>query len=479
MLLEINRVMMGDSYKYTHPNQYPVGTVNQYDYAEARSTNVYDKTVFVGLQGILKEFFTTPITRKEVTEAAEYAEDHGIGFCKEGWDIIVKEYNGFLPVTIKGVREGTVLPNKNVLFTVELSVDDERIFWIVSWLETFLMKVWYTCNIATRSYFVKKMLIEMGKITDENPFVDYQYHNFGDRGSSTVSAAIKGGFAHLTCFKGTDNFGSVKYVKDIYNVPSTKRKEIAHSIDATEHSTVTSRGKDGEQDFVMNFLEKNKGKNLIACVGDSYDIFNFTDFITKGEFKNKIENEDYPTFVIRPDSGDAVDVINTMLNIMEKNNVAFDVNDKGYKIFKKYRIIWGDGINMDTMRNILTTVTLRGYSTQNIAFGSGGWLMQQHDRDTLGFAIKCSEITFKDGSTRDIFKDPITAPGKKSKKGKVTTYKNFETNEYFTDIVGKYKDSNIIFDALEVIFRNGQIISQYSIFEIRDYIDQQLIKDID
>jgi nicotinamide phosphoribosyltransferase len=177
----------------------------------------------------------------------------------------------------------------------------------------------------------------------------------------------------------------------------------------------------------MNFLEKNKGKNLIACVGDSYDIFNFTDFITKGEFKNKIENEDYPTFVIRPDSGDAVDVINTMLNIMEKNNVAFDVNDKGYKIFKKYRIIWGDGINMDTMRNILTTVTLRGYSTQNIAFGSGGWLMQQHDRDTLGFAIKCSEITFKDGSTRDIFKDPITAPGKKSKKGKVTTYKNFET----------------------------------------------------
>lgn len=477
----INKVMAADSYKYTHPHLYVKGSKNMFDYAEARSVKIYEKTLFNGLKPLLK-MFATPITKREVDEAEICAMFHGIEFYREGWNVILNKYNGLLPITVRAVKEGSLIPNGNPLYSIELTEDDDKVYWVVSWLETILMKVWYTCNIGTRSFYVKKMLIEMGRITDENPFVDYQYHNFGDRGSPFMEAASVGGASHLMLFKGTDSFHSLKYIVNTYNLKIEDIANLAHSIDASEHSTITSWGRDGERAFVLNFLEKNKRKAIIACVGDSYDIFEFTDFVTKGEFKEKIESSDYPTFVIRPDSGDAVDVINMMLNIMEKNGVAYTVNKKGYKVFNKYRIIWGDGINMETMRDILSHLILRKYSTQNMAFGSGGWLMQQHDRDTLGFAIKCSEITLADGETRYVFKDPITAPGKKSKKGRVTTYLNKETNEYFCDIMGKFQDDENIVDVLEVVFVNGVLVDDENFFDIRDraqtFLEQE-IKDLD
>lgn len=476
MIKRINVVMLGDSYKYSHATQYPQGVTNLFDYNEARSIKNYEKMVFVGLQGALKEYFTEAITERDVAEAELYATFHGIPFCRAGWDVIVNDYNGFIPVTVKAVPEGSVIPNKTVPFSVELTVADERIFWVVSWLETFLMKVWYTCNIATRSFYVKKMLTEMGKISDEKPFVDYQYHNFGDRGSSSVESAALGGFAHLTCFMGTDNFNSLKYTKEVYNVKDEDMGSIGHSIPATEHSTVTSWGKENEFKMVMNFLDTYKGRPEsapIACVGDSYDIFNFTDKITSGEFKEKIESADYPTFVIRPDSGYAPDIVNEMLNIMEKNNVAFTVNNKGYKTFNKYRIIWGDGINFQTMQDILSVLLMRKYSTQNMAFGSGGWLMQAHDRDTLGFAIKCSEVTFEDGSTRDVFKDPITDQGKKSKKGKVTTALN-RNGKYVVVQTNEINDNTEFTQVLYPIFVNGKIINESTLGQIRKRINDAL-----
>ena len=57
-----------------------------------------------------------------------------------------------------------------------------------------------------------------------------------------------------------------------------------------------------------------------------------------------------------------------------------------------------------------------GWSANNIAFGSGGGLLQKMNRDTQKCAFKCSLATV-DNKDIDVFKDPITAPGKKSKKG--------------------------------------------------------------
>ncbi len=466
MKKEINVLTLADSYKYSHYNQYPAGVVNMYDYAEARSTKEYEQTLFVGLQGLLKEYFTAPITEEDVKEAELYTSIHGVPFNTAGFMKIINNYGGYFPITIKSVPEGILVPNKNILFTIELTINDSDLFWLPSWMETFLMKVWYTCTVASRSYDIKSNIIEMAKITDETPFVDYSFLNFGDRGCTSVEAANLGGFAHLTCFRGTDNFGSIKYTKEFYNVAIEEINTIGHSAIASEHSSVTAWGRNNEREMVLTYLNNNKNQNLIACVGDSYDIFKFTEMVTSGEFKEKIESDNYPTFVIRPDSGYPVDIINQILNIMEKNNVTYTLNSKGYKIFNKYRILWSDGVTKQNIKDVLSSAILRKYSTQNFVFGMGSDLVQNLNRDTSGFAIKCSELTFEDGTEMDVFKDPITDPGKKSKRGKVTTYFNKKTGEFFTDIIGK--ENEYIINIVQPVFENGKLIKEYTLTQVRE-----------
>lgn len=296
----------------------------------------------------------------------------------------------------------------------------------------------------------------------QKAWVNIALHNFGDRGSAVPEAADIGSLGHLTQFMGTDNFSSLKYVSEYYN-----ERNIGFSIPASEHSTVTSWGRDKEFDMIENYIEQYKGSPIIACVMDSYDIFDAVNFVTSGKMKEKIESDEYPIFVIRPDSGNPVEVIGAIINTMEDNSVAFVINDKGYKMWNKYRIIWGDGINMENIKEILEYVTDRGYSSDNIAFGSGGWLMQQHDRDTQKFAIKCSAIRIKDNDyieTRDVFKDPITDQGKRSKKGIISLYKkdkNFFTGERNTP----WEDGTI--EVLETVFKDGKLIRNQTISEIR------------
>lgn len=470
-----NRIIAADGYKYSHPAQYPFGANNQYDYGEARSNKRFSKTLVNGLQGLMNVYWTTPISKLEIDKAEILAKLQDIDFDRTGWDIILNEYNGFLPVSIKAVKEGTLLPNGNAMFTIELSKPDDRIFWIVSWLEDFLMKVWYTCNIGTISFFTKKMLMEMASLTSEAPFVNYQYINFGDRGSSTPESAKVGSVSHLIMFNSTETTSALEYIIDNYNVDLTDANKITATIPASEHSSITSWGRAREFDFVHNMLEKYKHRALIACVGDSYDIYNFTDKVTSGSLKEKIESNDYPNFVIRPDSGCAVEVINRMLDIMERNNVAYTVNSKGYKVFTHYKILYGDGITMETMQDILSTMILRKYSTENFVFGSGGFLMQQHDRDSLALAIKCSSIEFNDGTSRDVFKDPITAPNKVSKKGRVVACID-ENGEYTTCLESEIPVNST--NALHLMFVNGKLVNTETFFEIRERANNELLKEL-
>jgi nicotinamide phosphoribosyltransferase len=459
-----NRIMFADSYKLSHPNgMYPKGTTYMFDYMESRG-GLYPVTVFVGLQGMLKTYFSTPITSSEVEEANEWAKEHGEPFPYENWMYIVEKYNGNVPIKIRAVKEGTVVSVGNALVTIETSVEDEKVFWVVSWMETFFMKLWYPINIATRSFMVKRMLKAFSDETGSGN-VDFQYHNFGDRGSTSVESASIGGMAHLTQFMGTDNFGSLKYTYENYF-----ERMVGFSIPASEHSTVTSWGREKEYDMIENYVETYKGSAIIACVMDSYDIFKSVNFITSGKMKEKIESDEYPIFVIRPDSGNPVEVIGAIINIMEDNSVAFDVNEKGYKVWRKYRIIWGDGINMDTIKEILEYVTERGYSSDNIAFGSGGWLMQQHDRDTQKFAIKCSAIKV-DGEIREVFKDPITDHGKRSKKGIISLYK---TKDGFFTAQRNSPWEDDVREALETVFVDGKIIRTQTMSEIREISNKYL-----
>jgi len=484
-MIRENIVMDSDSYKYSHFKQYPKNMLSMYDYAEARTPN--KKIVFFGIMYIIKRSLMTTITQEMVDEAYEFSQVHGIPFDKDGWDYIANELNGKLPIRIRAVKEGTVIPTQTVLFTVEST--DTKVPWVASWVETILMRVWYPVNVATESFNIKQVLEEYANQTADNTDVSLQFHNFGSRGSSSSETAGIGGMAQLVVFKGSDNFQSMKYIKEFYNGNYKDFGAISMSIPASEHSSVTSWTKEKEFDMVANYIDEHKGNFIVACVADSYDYFNFVDKVTKDDFKEKIESDEYPIFVIRPDSGKPEEIVPKTLDIMEKNDVGYTINSKGYKVFNKYRIIWGDGINISNIRIMLEILKQRGYSSENIAFGMGGALMQgnettSNNRDTYGFAIKCSSIQVANPiitqddpdnkwnqsiiEDRDVFKDPITAKSKKSKKGKVTTYYDIKTNEYFVDNVGK--DFEYATDILQTVFENGEIVKDISFDEIRGNI---------
>jgi len=482
-----NIIMMSDSYKYSHFKQYPNDMIGMFDYAEARTKG--KSTVFVGLQYILKEYFTKTITKEMVDEANMYAKIHGIPFNYDGWFYIATFLGGKLPIRIRAVPEGKNIPNGNVLFTIEST--DTKVPWVVSWAETMLMRCWYPSNVATISKEIKDVLMKYAEASQDEPNVDLSLHNFGARGSSSEETSQIGGFAHLTQFNGTDNFSAIKFVHDYYAGNVKDFGAIGISIPASEHSTVTGWKKENEFNMVLNYLDNEKGSFIIACVADSYDYENFVNEVTSDiRFTSKINSDEFPIFVIRPDSGDPVEMIEKTLDIMESNGVPFKANNKGFRVFNKYRIIWGDGINIEAITKMLNLLVSRGYSTENIAFGMGGALMQgnestSNNRDTNGWAIKCSNITLaheissnddpdnewnqKIIEEREVFKDPITAPNKKSKKGKITTYYSEEKDLYFVDEIGidfseRYSDA---VDILEAVFENGEMKKEYSMDEVR------------
>ena len=407
----MNIINLTDSYKFSHFNQYPKGTEIVHSYLMARGGE-YDEIVMHGLAYILKKYLHGYIYRDYRDASEIMAKDHGIPFNKEGWEYIIEKHSGTLPIIIKALPEGTITKPGVPLLTIENT--DPNCAWLIGYLETLLLKIWYPVTVASKSLAVKKMLLKYWeKTADDVSGVDFAYHNFGDRGSTSVEAAAIGGVAHLTQFKGTDNFNCLEHSNKYYD-----GKYQGFSIPASEHATVTSWGRDNEFAMIENYLETYKSSPIIACVLDSYDIYKAVDFVTSGSMKQKIENKNYPIFVIRPDSGDPVLIIGYILGAMLRNNVTYTKNSKGYVIFDKYRIIWGDGINPAMIDRILQATGDHGFSAQNFAFGSGGDLMQNVNRDTCKFAIKCSAIRVN-GEWRDVYKDPITDPGKKSLRGRI------------------------------------------------------------
>jgi len=420
-----NLINLSDSYKFSHFDQYPKGTETIHSYLMSRGGE-YDKIVMHGLPYVLKEYLNDYfLDYGKIGQYESLAKKHGVPFNKDGWEYILTKYRGKLPIEIKALPEGAIAKPNQPLLTIENT--DPNCAWLVGYLETLLLKIWYPITIASKSLAVREMLEHhWQKTVGDISGVDFAFHNFGDRGSSSVESAAIGGVAHLTQFKGTDNFNCLEHSNKYYG-----GKYQGFSIPASEHSTVTSWGRENEFPFYENYLETFKSSPIIACVLDSYNIFEAVKFVTSGAMKEKIESKDYPVFVMRPDSGEPLEVISKILEICEANNVARSFNSKGFKTLDKYRIIWGDGITPKTIDLILSAAEKWGWAASNFAFGSGGDLMQNVNRDTCKFAIKCSAIKVN-GEWRDVYKDPITDQGKKSLRGRqespdfVTVFKNGE-----------------------------------------------------
>lgn len=453
-------ILKTDSYKFGQWPQYPDNATEIFEHMLSRGGR-FAETLFFGLQphlGVL----AIPVTQADVDAAERFVGQHiGPGvFNKAGWQYIVDKHAGRLPVRIRAVPEGTVVPTKNVLLTVEAT--DPKCVWLVGPLETpTLRAVWYGTTVATLSYTVKKTIRKYLEMTGDVNLLPFKFHDFGARGVSSGESAGIGGAAHLVNFMGTDTVEGILFAQQNYATQAM----IGFSIVASEHSTMTSwGGPSGEVLAMANLIEKFLKKGtIVACVSDSYNIYNAIIQHWGTTLKDKIIKSG-GTLVVRPDSGDPVEVTLRCVELLGEKFGTM-MNEKGYRVLHpSVRLIQGDGIDDVMVEKILANFQKHGWSADNIAFGCGGGLLQKVDRDTLKFAMKCSAIKV-DGEWRDVYKDPVTDPGKTSHRGRLTLIRK---GKDFKTIRIEERDSYPDYEeVLQTVFENGVITKQYTFEEVR------------
>lgn len=503
-----NIILCTDSYKYSHYRQYPPGTEYVYSYFESRGCNRtgWDHVCFFGLQYFLKRYLVGQVvTQEKIDQAAEMMAHHfgdGVNprpdlFYKEGWEYILHHHGGRLPVRIMAVPEGMVVPTKQVLLTVENT--DPQCYWLTNFLETLLVQVWYPMSVCTNSRYQKLSIIEAMAATGCEDWsvpggASFKLHDFGFRGVSSVESAAVGGAGHLVNFCGTDTVAAMSCAKKFYNAP----RACGFSIPASEHSTITSWGVDGELDAMDNMLTQYP-TGLVACVSDSFDVFracrDYWGDRLKDKIKGRITEGSFGRLVVRPDSGDPAETCSTLCGILCEQFKEDVVETKtGHKLLPPYiRIIQGDGVDYESIPKIYKTLADNGFAADNIGFGSGGALLQKLDRDTFKCAFKCAEITI-DGKRVPVFKDPITDDGKASKQGRLTLQKASELTGFSdadryqprqgvngvkggTGFLHYSKDGEFVTvasgngnpakDLLVEVFRDGCLCKDYTMDEIR------------
>ena len=452
-------ILNTDSYKVSMWKQYPPGTTGVYSYIESRGGR-YDRTVFFGLQAFIKEYLLTPITQADIDIAAEILTAHGEPFNRAGWQYILDKHAGYLPVVIRAVPEGTVVPVKNVLATIENT--DSECFWLTTYLETALLRaVWYPTTVATQSWNIKQIIKHFLEKTGDPALIDFKLHDFGARGVSSMESAGIGGAAHLVNFMGTDTITGILYAREYYGAGIA-----GFSIPAAEHSTITSWGRDNEVKAYENMVNQfGRPGSILAVVSDSYDIFNAASVLWGEELRQKVIDSG-ATVVIRPDSGDPVKVNMRLVEILGEK-FGYTTNTKGFKVLNNVRLIQGDGVNELTIRSILGAFMAMGWSADNIAFGMGGALLQALDRDTQRFAMKASSAQIN-GTWVDVQKDPITDFGKKSKKGRVELWESSGMYQSAVNQPNGWTDQGVTWKpVLQEVFRDGKLVNEIDFETVR------------
>jgi nicotinamide phosphoribosyltransferase len=462
----MNLVLATDSYKLTHWNQYPKGTTGVYSYFESREGATYPYTVFFGLQKILEDL-AKPVTRGEVLDAAHLAKIHFGNedlFNIRGWTYILAHHSGRLPLRIKAVPEGSVIPTGNVLMTVENT--DPKCYWLTNFVESLLTHVWYPSTVATLSRTTKEMIARFLDATADNrDGLPFMLHDFGYRGAATHDAAAIGGAAHLVNFMGTDTLPAMQLAMQSYDA---SLEGLAYSVPATEHSVMTSLGREGEYSIVNRLIAEHP-TGILSVVADSYNIYEFVKGIGGSLFREKILARD-GVFVVRPDSTTnqhpTPDLLTEWIVQQLDHDFGSTTNSKGFKVLNpKVRVLWGDGIDPHGIEKILSRLQLAGYSAENMVFGMGGGLLQKVNRDTQRFAFKCSAQQ-RNGSWHDVSKDPLDST-KRSKAGRLKLSQTTSGYETAQEHMAR-PDHVIVDDVLETVFENGEITRRQTFADIRE-----------
>jgi nicotinamide phosphoribosyltransferase len=456
-----NIIINTDNYKHCHYSLYPPGTEYVSSYIESRGGD-FPSTMFVGLQAFLRKVLMQPITLEDIDEAEYIEREQGMHFNRENWMGILNDHGGYLPVEIEAVAEGTVLPPRNVL--VQLINTDPKYFWATSFFETALLRaVWYPTTIGTISWLAKQVIRKaLDKTSDSPELLRHMLHDYGARGVSSQESASLGGLAHLVNFNQSDTVPGILAAKRWYNAVSP-----SNSGPNSEHAGFTAWGRENESAAMRNMLETYAANGVALLLTDTYDHENAVKNVIGGELKEMIQN--FPGLVgARPDSGDPVEVTSETTEWL-MDAFGYETNSKGYRILPPFiRVVQGDGITLESLREIYIEMERRGLAADNAVFGMGGGLLQHCNRDTMNFGQKANAVCVN-GEWRDISKSPTGAGFKVSKAGRLALIK--VGDEYRTvrrDSVAPEEN------LLQPVFRNGKLLRKWDFTELIERSEQEV-----
>ena len=486
----MNPLLLVDFYKPYHQTMYPKGMTKLYSNFTPRKSRIegVNKVVAFGMQHFISNYliekFNNDFFDVELSEIlCEYKRHIPIDI--KGVEALHKL--GYLPIEIKALPEGSLCPIGVPMITITNTHPDFA--WLVNYLETLLScMLWQPITSATIAYEYKKLLNKYAlETTGSTEGVQWQGHDFSMRGMSSVESAILSGMGHLLSFTGTDTIPAIYQLEDSYKAEGL----IGASVPATEHSVMCMGTKKSEIETFTRLLEAYPN-GILSVVSDTWDLWKVcTEYLPL--IKDKILARD-GKLVIRPDSGDPVDII-CGTNYHDANaedtpigkgviELLWDifggtVNEQGYKVLDSHiGAIYGDSITLERAEQICKRLKAKGFASTNIVLGIGSYTYQYNTRDTFGFAMKATygEIrsTDKDSEfygiteAREIFKDPITDDGtKRSKKGLLFVQKN-PIGEY--EVIDQVNWETEGKGELQTIFKDSVLTKTTTLEEIRNLL---------
>lgn len=484
----MNSLLLTDGYKTGHHQQYPNGTEEVYSNWTPRSNkyapNGCDAVVSFGQQYVIKwlhqefakNFFSKP--KEEVcgeikSELSLYlGADYDVSHFEELHDL------GYLPIRVKSITEGTEVPIRVPMLTVVNT--DKRFYWVTNFLETILSAMlWQPMTSATIALKYKRLLMNWAKSTDNQnlAIVDFQGHDFSMRGMAGLQSSIASGMGHAACFLGTDSLPVISTLRENYKAEGF----VAGSVNATEHSVMCAGTQEDELQTFKNLLETYP-TGILSVVSDTWDLWKvLTEYLPI--LKNDILSRN-GKLVIRPDSGDPVDIICGESNRLggqtpqQKGVIELlwdvfggTVNAQGYKVLDQHiGAIYGDSITIERAEQICKRLAEKGFATTNVVLGIGSFTYQYNTRDTFGFAMKATSVIVN-GERRAIYKNPVTDDGvKKSAKGLIKV-ESIDGELVLKDEVTEVEERA---GELKVIYENGTFYNSISLEEVRERINNNI-----
>lgn len=465
-----------DAYK---PTQWLIqrdDLTNMQTYGEARKGAYFPATLFYGANMICMDEFVGPVVNKESVQQGmdESGAYYGTTkyFNKSMYNHIINKYGGMLPVRIKAVKEGTLVPIDNVKFNFEAL--DPLCIPLVKHIETTFMHVWYPTTICTNTFYGKKKILEHLIKSGTPESIEYKWADFGFRACSGKEQAARGGSAFLVHFRTSDTMIGERALKFYYG---TKEKSILQSVMASEHADALQYGPgEGEYQYVHAMLDAAPSDAIVSIVIDAFDAENFIDnVITREDIKQKVLSRTGKT-VWRQDSGDPKEQTLRNLNSLSIS-YGYSHNSKTYKVLNpKIGILQGDGMTRATIDDLYMHIENFKWSSDNLMVGSGsGTLVKGFERDTQRYAIKPSLMVYGEQEV-PVCKEVKSQPDKKSKAGYLKLHKMGEAYTTLSSINMPRHQFNSYIDELETIFENGEIKRHQTFDEIRERAAAELTR---